>query len=101
MTSDFVNLSHPVGYSINDEIPKSLCSLSYITVDQAIVHIQKIDHGTLLAKIEIRHTFRLLPVHPADRRPPSSGHALEKSNLHRYMPLPWAVISVKALQYLC
>ena len=62
-----VDLSHPVGHSINDGIPKSLCSLSYITVDQAIGHIQKMGRGTLLAKIDIKHAFRLLPVHPADR----------------------------------
>ena len=62
-----VDLSHPVGHSINDGIPKTLCSLSYITVDQAIEHIQKMGHGTLLAKIGIKHAFRLLPVHPADR----------------------------------
>ena len=42
-----VDLSHPVGHSINDGIPKSLCSLSYITVDQAIGHIQKMGRGTI------------------------------------------------------
>ena len=31
-----VDLSHPVGFSVNDGIPKDLCSLSYITVDTAI-----------------------------------------------------------------
>ena len=34
-----VDLSHPVGFSVNDGIPKDLCSLSYITVDTAIQHI--------------------------------------------------------------
>ena len=62
-----VDLSHPSGHSINDSIPKTLCSLSYITIDSAITAIQKFGRGTLLAKVDIKSTFRLLPVHPADR----------------------------------
>ena len=62
-----VDLSHPVGHSVNDGISKQLCSLRYITVDTAINHIITFGPGTLLAKIDIKHTFRLLPVHPADR----------------------------------
>ena len=62
-----VDLSHPAGHSVNDGIPKSLCSLSYVTVDTAINHILSMGPGALLAKIDIKHAFRLLPVHPADR----------------------------------
>ena len=62
-----IDLSHPAGHSVNDSIPKSLCSLSYIMVDTAIWHILNTGTGTLLAKIDIKHAFRLLPVHPADR----------------------------------
>ena len=62
-----VDLSHPVGHSVSDEISKQLCSLKYITVDTAISHIITFGPGTLLAKINIKHAFRLLPVHPVDR----------------------------------
>ena len=62
-----VDLSHPVGHSVNDGISKQLCSLRYITVDTATSHIITFGPGTLLAKIDIKHAFRLLPVHPADR----------------------------------
>ena len=62
-----IDLSHPVGRSINDGIPKNLCSLNYITVDSAIQHILHLGKGTLLAKIDIKSAFRLLPLHPADR----------------------------------
>lgn len=61
-----VNLSHPAGHSVNDGILKHLCSLSYITMDSAISHIMIFGPGTLLAKIDIKHAFRLLLVHPAD-----------------------------------
>ena len=62
-----VDLSHPRGYSVNDGIPKSLCSLKYVTIDEAIKGIIQLGRGTLLAKINIKRAFRLLPVHPADR----------------------------------
>ena len=62
-----VDLSHPAGQSVNDGIPTSLCGLSYITVDDAIQKILELGPNTLLAKIDIKNVFRLLPVHPADR----------------------------------
>ena len=62
-----VDLSHPAGQSVNDGIPTSLCGLSYITVDDAIQKILELGPNTLLAKIDIKNAFRLLPVHPADR----------------------------------
>jgi len=46
---------------ISGGIPKALCSLKYITVDSANEHIRQIGHGTLLVKIDIKSTFRLLP----------------------------------------
>ena len=56
-----------MGQSVNNGISKQLCLLKYITVDAAISHIITFGPGTLLAKIDIKHAFRLLPVHPADR----------------------------------
>jgi len=61
-----VDPSHPVDFSINDGIPKDLCSLTYITVDTAINQIIELGPGTLLAKIDIKSAFRLLPLHPSD-----------------------------------
>jgi len=62
-----VDLSHPSGSSVNDHIPKSLCSLSYITVDNAIQKILEYGQYTILAKVDIKSAFRLIPVHPTDR----------------------------------
>ena len=62
-----VDPSHPKSHSVNDGIPKSLCGLSYITVDDAINKILELGPNTLMAKIDIKSAFRLLPVHPADR----------------------------------
>jgi len=62
-----VDLSHPHGFSVNDAIPKELCSLSYTTIDTAIEHILNLGRGALLAKLDIKDAFRLLPIHPSDR----------------------------------
>ena len=62
-----VDLSYPKLHSVNDGIPKHLCNLTYVTVDDAITNILESGQGTLLAKVDIKHAFRLLPVHPADR----------------------------------
>ena len=62
-----IDLSHPQGHSVNDYIPKPLCSLSYITVDDTINAIMRFGPHTLLAKVDIKSAFRLLPIHPADR----------------------------------
>ena len=62
-----VDLSHPKDHSINDGISKPLCSLQYVTIDDAIKEFIQLGRGALLAKIDIKSAFRLLPVHPADR----------------------------------
>ena len=62
-----VDLSFPTDRSVNDGIPKELCSLKYITIDDAVEHIVRSGPGTHLAKIDIKSAFRLLPVHVADR----------------------------------
>ena len=62
-----LDLSFPKSKSVNDGIPKDLCSLHYITVDDAIRQIIASGKGALLAKADIKSAFRLLPLHPTDR----------------------------------
>ena len=60
-------MSHPEGRSVSDGISKALCSLHYVTIDDAITQVVELGQGCLLAKIDIKSAFRLLPVHPTDR----------------------------------
>jgi len=62
-----IDLSHPKGHSVNDGISKPLCFLKYISIDEAIKRIIKHGQNTLLAKIDMKSAFRLLPVHQDDR----------------------------------
>ena len=61
------DLSHPQGQSVNDGISSHLCSLTYVTINDAIANIVLLGRGSMLAKIDIKSAFRLLPVHPIGR----------------------------------
>ncbi|XP_065884002.1 uncharacterized protein [Dysidea avara] len=86
-----VDLSHPVDGSVNGGIPKGLCSLKYITIDSAIDQIKQIGYGTLMAKIDVKSAFRLLPVHPADR------HLLSNNQIFIDTCLPFGLRSAPKL----
>ena len=62
-----VDLSAPRGFSVNDGISPSLCSLDYISVDQAARLIAKCGRGTLMAKTDLQSAYRHVPVHPEDQ----------------------------------
>ena len=61
------DLSFPKGRSVNDLIDPRLCSLSYITVEEVARKAMSLGPGSLMAKIDIRSAYRLIPIHPADR----------------------------------
>lgn len=63
-----VDLSSPEKASVNDGIKKELCSLAYTSVDTIADRIVAMGRGTLLAKIDIKQAYRMVPVHPDDRR---------------------------------
>ena len=62
-----LDLSSPEGRSINDGIDKGLCSLQYESVDDAARILMGLGEGAQLAKIDIAHAYRNVPVHPTDR----------------------------------
>ena len=62
-----VDLSAPLGASVNDGIDEHRCSLSYATVWDAAREISERGAGTLMAKIDVKQAYRNIPVHPDDR----------------------------------
>jgi hypothetical protein len=62
-----VDLSSPDGRSVNDGIEESLCSLSYLHLDEVMDRIVESGRGTELAKMDIESAYRMVPVHPGDR----------------------------------
>ena len=61
------DLSSPPGRSVNDGVESHLCSLSYASVDDAVVRIRRLGRGVSLAKFDIASAYRTVPVHPVDR----------------------------------
>ena len=52
------NENHP---GINDLIDKNECSLSYVSIDDAIKFIIKFRRGALMCKTDISDAFKLVP----------------------------------------
>ena len=61
------DLSFPEGMSVNDGIDSQLCSMQYTSVERMAKTAQQLGRGALMAKIDIRSAYRLVPVHPDDR----------------------------------
>lgn len=61
-----MDLSSPHGHSINDHISKEDFTLHYASFDQALALVALHGKNTLIAKFDIKHAFRLCPVHLAD-----------------------------------
>ena len=62
-----VDLSHPEGRSVNDDIKQEWCSLSYTRVEDLVVRLLELGPGALLAKLDVKRAYRIVPVHPDDR----------------------------------
>jgi len=62
-----VDLSSPEGKSVNDGVSVPRCSLTYGRVGDAVQGVAAMGRGSLMAKVDIRHAYRTVPVHPSDR----------------------------------
>ena len=60
------HLSAPYSSSINDSISSQDYTLSYCSVDDAFAIVSSLGRGALMAKIDLRNAFRLIPVRPQD-----------------------------------
>ena len=63
-----VDLSSPENGSVNDGIEKDICSLSYTSVDVVADKVLALGRGAMLAKMDIKQAYRMVPIHPQDRR---------------------------------
>ena len=62
-----MDLSSPVGFSVNDGISQELSSLSYTSVDHLASLVTSVGRGALLVKADIKEAYRMVPVHPHDQ----------------------------------
>lgn len=60
------HLSYPKGSSVNDGIDDEYSSVKYARIEDAIKCIKANGENCYLAKTDIKHAFRILPIHPDD-----------------------------------
>ena len=63
-----VDLSSPSNFSVNDNLHRNLTHVAYSSVDEAAAIMHNLGRHTLMAKLDIKDAYRLIPVHPQDRR---------------------------------
>ena len=61
-----LDLSSPHGSSVNDGIPPEFFSVKYSSFDDAVHLVRSLGPNCFMAKIDIKHAFRICPVHPDD-----------------------------------
>ena len=59
-----MDLSSPRGCAINEGISKEAFSVRYSCFDDAVCLVRAIGRDTMMAKLDIKHAFRLCPVRP-------------------------------------
>ena len=60
------HLSAPRGTSINDFILREEYSLHYATINDAVASLLQLGTGTLMAKVDLKSAFRMVPVRQED-----------------------------------
>ena len=61
-----LHLSAPLGRSINDHISKEDFSLHYASIDDATRMLSALGRGALMAKVDLKSAFRMVPVQRQD-----------------------------------
>jgi hypothetical protein len=61
-----VDLSSPKGQSVNDGIDPSNCSFHYSSITDAAKRVVECGRGALMAKLDLKSAYRMVPVHPED-----------------------------------
>lgn len=62
-----VDFSSPKKHSVNHGISTDMCSLSYVSVDDAAKLIMARGPGACLFKIDIKNAYRIIRIHPDDQ----------------------------------
>ena len=62
-----VDLSRPEASSVNDQLLRELTHKAYSSIEDASLAMHTLGPGDQLAKIDIRHAYRIIPVHPEER----------------------------------
>ncbi len=60
------NLSYPLGDSVNSNIERKHCFVTYETLDDCLSIITRLGKGTLMAKADLEDAYNILSIHESD-----------------------------------
>ena len=60
-----LDLSFPRGFAVNEGISREEFSVRYSSFDEAVLLVHGLGPNAFMAKLDIKHAFRLCPVHPS------------------------------------
>ena len=81
---------------MNDGIEPELCSLTYTSVDRAVQVLLELGQGCVMAKLDIKSAYRIVPVHPEGQA--AAGYVMEGEHLHRYRIILRTALSTEVVQ---
>ncbi len=94
------DLSYPAGRSVNDAINKQCCSMKCISVIDMANAAVALGRGTLIAKIDIKAAYRLVPVCPEDRQWLPFGLRSAPKNFNALADALECVVAEKGVEHL-
>ena len=62
-----VDLSYPSGRSVNNGISPTLSSVTYASADAVFRFIKQLGQNTMLIKVDLKSSYRMVPIHPQDQ----------------------------------
>lgn len=63
-----VDLSRPAGSNVNDHLRRESTHVPYSSVEDAAHLMHSLGPNCLMAKLDIKEDYRIVPIHPDDRR---------------------------------
>ena len=63
-----VDLSRPSGSSVNNHLRREVTHVAYFSVENAAHLMHFLGPGCLMAKLDIKEAYRIVPIHPDDCR---------------------------------
>ena len=92
-----VDLSAPRGFSVNDGVPSELCSLLYVSVDEAVQRIKGYSRGAR-ASGKVGHRECLLDYPRPPGRSSSAWDGMERKFVCRYRSAFWPPLLTQTVQ---
>ena len=65
--------------------------MTYITCDEVARKVGAMGRGTMMAKIDLKSAYRMVSVHPDDRKL-ATRDAMERIPLHRHLLIVWLAV---------